>query len=467
MTIRHRIAGQFSLIVATILIVFSVMIYIVSATYRQEEFYERLKWKARTTVRFLVEVKEIDNNLLKIIDRNTLSALINEKVLVFDSQNRLIYSSVDDKVINYRASLLDEVRQHGELEIHDGDDELVGVYYTDQGKSLVVLASAYDQFGRSKLQNLRQTLIWGLLGGIGLTVSLGLFFAGQSLQPIGRINRQVQTITSTNLRQRLDEGNRQDEIDQLAVNFNKVLGQLERAFKQQRSFVSHASHELRTPLTALKSEIQLGLRRRLSPDEHEAILTNLTGDTDRLISLSNSLLVLARSLDDADLTAMLPLRIEELLLEAQQELLRAYPTYTVQIDYATIPELETDTMVLGNESLLKQVFLNLMDNACKYSTDQTVRVQIATDSQHCRIAFIDHGIGINADELTAILEPFHRASNALSYKGFGLGLSICQRIIDIHSGQLLVDSTYGVGSVFTVVLAHQLATDQPATEPRS
>ena len=451
MTIQNRIAGQFTLIVATILIVFSAVIYFTSAMYRQEEFYDRLKQKARTTVRFLVKVKEIDRTLLKIIDRNTISELRDEKVLVFDSHNRLIYSSVDDEVIHFQPGLLQEVRLKQELEIHDGVNELVGLRVDEQGRSLVVLSSAYDQFGQSKLANLRQTLLWGLLGGIGLTVGLGLFFAGQSLRPISRINQQVQTITSTNLRQRLDEGNRQDEIDQLAVNFNTVLGQLERAFEQQRNFVSHASHELRTPLTALKSEIQLGMNRRRSVDEHEFILRNLLGDTERLIGLSNSLLLLARPLSDANSVTVNQLRVDDVLLEAQQELINAYPSYHVRIDYTTLPDPD-DTLVRGNAMLLRQVFLNLMDNACKYSTDETVQVQISTEGQFCRVALTDQGIGIKTDDLPAIFEPFFRASNALGYGGFGLGLSICHRIVEFHSGQLLVESTVGVGSAFTVLL---------------
>ncbi len=451
MTIQTRIAAQFSMIVATILIVFSVVVYLTSATYRQEEFYERLKQKARTTVRLLVEVKEIDRNLLKIIDRNTITELLDEKVLVFDSRNRLIYASVDDEVIHYHPDLLRQVRLKQEIEIHDGDNELAGLRVDERGESLVVLASAYDEFGRSKLANLRRTLIWGLLGGIGMTVGLGLFFAGQSLRPISRINQQVQTITSTNLRQRLDEGNRKDEIDQLAVNFNTVLGQLERAFEQQRSFVSHASHELRTPLTALKSEIQLGINRPRSVDEHEFILRNLLGDTDRLIGLSNSLLLLARPLTDAGAVTMAPLRVDDVLLEAQQELMNAYPAYRVRIDYDTLPDSD-DTMIRGNAMLLRQVFLNLMDNACKYAPDDTVDVRISTNDQFCRVAFIDRGMGIGADELSTIFDPFFRASGALGYAGSGLGLSICRRIVEVHRGQLLVESGVGVGSTFTVLL---------------
>ncbi|QDK81821.1 HAMP domain-containing histidine kinase [Spirosoma sp. KCTC 42546] len=454
MTIRNRIALQFSLIVATILIVFSVLIYLVSATYRREEFYERLKNKARTTVRFLIEVKEVDRELLKIIDRNTLTALIDEKVLIFDARNRLIYSSVDDQVIHFQTTLLDEVRQKKEIETFSEHNELVGLLYQQNGRDLVVLASAYDQFGKSKLENLRLTLGWGLLAGLSITIGLGIFFAGQSLRPISQINQQVSTITALNLQQRLDEGNRQDEIARLAMNFNDVLHRLYQAFEQQRSFVSHASHELRTPLAALKSEIQLGLRRPLTVAEHKEILINLLSDTDRLIGLTNSLLLLARTLETSNQVSFRTVRADDVVFLAKDELVSAKPTYRIAVDYSNLPETETETLVKANEELLKQVFLNLFDNACKYSPDHTAQVRISTDSQYCRITVQDKGIGISPHDQAHIFEPFYRSTNVLDYQGFGIGLSICAKLIELHMGTLSVNSNLGEGSTFTVSLPH-------------
>ncbi|MFC5411872.1 sensor histidine kinase [Larkinella bovis] len=454
MKIRNRIALQFSLIVASILLTFSLLIYFTTAAYSRDDFYERLKKKARTTARFLIQVKEVDQNLLKIIDRNTLTALYDEKVLVFDEQNRLIYASVDDHIIHYQRSLLNDVRESREVETWSDENQLAGILYEEGGRRLVVLASAYDQVGRSKQRNLRVTLVWGLIGGIGLTVGLGIFFAGQSLRPIDEINTQISTITARNLRQRLDEGDRRDEIDQLAVNFNAVLGRLEQAFEQQRSFVSHASHELRTPLASLKSEIQLGLRRQLDAGEYETILTNLHSDADRLIALTNSLLFLARTIENISQMPLEPVQMEEVVLLARDELLSAKPHYRIEFDYDNLPNSETETTVSGNEELLKRVLQNLMDNACKYSPDHTARVRIGTNEQFCRVSVHDNGVGIKPEEVELIFEPFYRTANAVGYEGFGIGLSICQRILELHQGQITVQSQPGEGSVFTMQIAH-------------
>ena len=454
MKIKDRIALQFTLMVAVILLLFSVAIYIVSSRYRQEEFYDRLKSKAQTTCRLLVKVNGIDKDLLKVIDQNTLTEMLDEKVLIFNPKNELIYSSVDDKLITYHANLLSEVRQKKDIEFVQGDSEIIGLLYEEGEEPLVVLASAYDKFGKSKLNNLLQTLAWGLAGGIGLTIFLGIYFAGNSLRPISKINEQVSLITAQNLDQKLDEGNRKDEIAQLAINFNTVLYRLHKAFEQQKSFVSHASHELRTPLAALKSEVQLGQRFARGNPELKEVFDNLFSDTERLISITNNLLFLARSVENMGDIKTSQVRIEDISFLAKEELLAAHPNYNIIIDYDQIPENENDTVIRGNEELLKRILLNLMDNACKYSADQTARLFIHADDKNCTVRVTDKGIGISPDDIPYVFDPFYRSSNTSEVPGFGIGLSICQRIADLHRGTLSVTSELNVGSTFTLQLRH-------------
>ncbi|WAC12302.1 sensor histidine kinase [Dyadobacter pollutisoli] len=454
MKIKDRIALQFTLLVAAILLLFSIAIYSVSEHYRQEEFYDRLKSRARTTCRLLVKVKGIDKDLLKTIDQNTLSEMLDEKVLIFDKNNELIYSSVDDKLLTYHPSLLNDVREKEYMEFHQGENEVIGLLYTEGDEPLAVLASAYDTFGHSKLNNLRSTLGWGLLAGIAVTVGLGVYFASNALRPISRINEQVSLITAQNLSQKLDEGNRKDEIAQLAINFNTVLYRLNKAFEQQKSFVSHASHELRTPLAALKSEIQLGQRFNKNNPEIEEVFTNLFSDTERLISITNNLLFLARSYENIGTMKMSPIHIEDLAFLAKEELLSSHPDYNVVIDYEMIPENENQTVIQGNEELLKRVFSNLLDNACKYSHNHHAQILISSDDKSCTVKVRDQGIGISEEDLPHIFNPFFRSSNASELPGFGIGLSICQRIVELHHGTISVISEPGSGSEFKVQLNH-------------
>ena len=151
---------------------------------------------------------------------------------------------------------------------------------------------------------------------------------------------------------------------------------------------------------------------------------------------------------------MSPIHIEDLAFLAKEELLSIHPDYNVEIDYENIPANENETVIEGNEELLKRVFSNLLDNACKYSADHKAQIIIASDARSCVVKVRDQGIGIHADDLPHIFNPFFRSSNATAIPGFGIGLSICQRIVELHHGVLSATSEVGQGSEFKVRLDH-------------
>lgn len=458
MKIKDRIALQFTLIVAAILVIFAVLVYSVSSNFREEEFNARLFNKAWSTCRFLIMIKEVDDELLKIIDQNT-QIMIDENVLVFDRYNNLIYAAGDSIHVQYDESLLQKIREERVLEFYQGRNQLVGLRYDEGNEPLVALASAHDKFGINKLHNLRNTLIWCLLIGIVGTVLLSIHFAGASLKPISEIIRQISSITAHDLRQRLPQASSPDEIGQLATKFNEVLHKLEQVFEKQRSFVYHASHELRTPLAALKSEIQLAEKQVEQGSELKKVFENLSSDTERLISITNSLLFFARSLEEVEQFKTEVVRMEDILFSAENEL--AFENYTerIRIGYTNIPEDENHTLVMGNEALLIRVCTNLMDNACKYSKGD-VEVNIGTDPTYCKITFRDDGLGISGKDLPRIFDVFFRGANVIGLNGFGIGLSICKRIVEWHGGKIYVKSELNKGSEFTICIPHLVSSRQ-------
>jgi two-component system, OmpR family, sensor histidine kinase ArlS len=287
-----------------------------------------------------------------------------------------------------------------------------------------------------------------------LTILLGFIFAGQSLKPIAEMNKDISKITAYNLKQKLKTGNNKDEVAQLALNFNLMLERLEQSFELQRSFVSNASHELRTPLAALKSEIQVALESGRSEEEYKNILQSSLNDTQRLIQLTNGLLQLAQSENKEKSVVMQAIRIDELLFEVQEEICHQHADYQVIIDFEEIPDEEIWVTVNGNLSLLKTVFTNLFDNACKYSTNHKAEVNIRFDKKNCIVDVKDNGIGIPESEQIKIFEPFYRTQNATAYRGHGIGLSVTRRIVDMHKGTLKLISEVGKGSIFEVNLPH-------------
>lgn len=453
MNIRARLTLRFSLIVATILAIFCIAVYLRSAEYRREEFFTRLEGRAITTARLLVTVQQVDNALLRIIDRNSIYALFEEKVLIFDNSNKLIYSSLDDFTVDYTPELLERVRREKVVHQTNASSEMVGLVYEASGQSVVVIASAYDRYGRSKLDNLRTILLTGLLLGIVIIVISGRLFARQMLMPLARMNAQVSEITAGNLDRRVDEGNRRDEIAHLAMNFNAMLRRIEAAFGIQEQFVSNASHELRTPLAAITSQLQVTLDKQRSAEEYRQVLQSVFDDAQTLVMLTNGLLTLVQSGVEGQRAYFQPVRVDELLFAAKDELLKNHSDYHFQIEYREWPEEEEALLVLGNERLLHTAFLNFMENACKFSSEHFAQVTIALPNGSIEVRIADRGIGIPEEELEKIFVPFYRASNAHHYApGYGIGLSLCRRIIQLHGGTIGVQTILGKGSTFIITL---------------
>ena len=249
---------------------------------------------------------------------------------------------------------------------------------------------------------------------------------------------------------------RPDEITSLAQTINSMLDALEESYRQmqdvndlQRRFLADVSHELRTPLTIMLSSLDLMKQERGGDPEFQAnALDNIRAETERMARLVTRILILART-DATTAFSQEPLLIVDSLREVFQ---RRSSDGAVAIDYQEIATLE-DAVVLGNADHLKQVFLIVLENACKYTpAGGTVTIREAIQDQRLAISVTDTGIGIAAEELPLLFQRFYRATNARTHAGMGLGLSIARGIIEQHHGSITVTSTLGQGSRFTISL---------------
>ncbi|MFH0867313.1 MAG: HAMP domain-containing sensor histidine kinase [Bacteroidota bacterium] len=451
MNIRKKLAYQFTIIVSAILLLFTVSIYFFSSDYRKNDFYARLNDRAVTTAKLLIEVKEVDSLLLKIIDRNT-TALNDECIRIFNFKNEEIYNSNDDDTAKYSADFINSIRIKGEIRKESGQTEILGISYSEYPKKYVLIASAYDKFGFSKLRNLRIILIVGFLVCIFFTVVSGMFYAGRALKPISNVVGQVNKITASNLNLRLSTGNGKDEIANLSITFNEMLSRLETSFETQKNFVSNASHEFRTPFAIILSEIELSLMKERTNQEYVEALSSVAQEIKNLHNLSENLLELTRASLDASAFQFAPLRIDELVLQSREYVLKTKPDYSVNIDFSNLPDDDSLITFTGNEQLLSLAFYNLMSNSCKFSPDKKVNVILKTASKEITIKFVDNGIGIPENEIQNIFEPFFRASNSGERKGHGLGLPLVKKIVELHKGKIKVSSMLNRGSSFTISL---------------
>jgi two-component system OmpR family sensor kinase len=294
-----------------------------------------------------------------------------------------------------------------------------------------------------------------------LSAVMGALLARRTLNPIDAITQTAVQITrADDLERRIPHLGPPDEVGQLAGAFNEMLERLERIFRAQRRFVADVSHELRTPLTTIRGNVDL-LRRMGSTDT--ASLSAIQSETDRMIRLVGDLLLLAQA--DAGYLPITrqPVAIDALLAEiAHQTRVLAGQRLQVGLE---CPELEDaePLIVLGDADRLRQLLLNLVDNAVKHTPDGgRVSLHLVRADGWVRVTVADTGTGIPPEDLPHIFERFYRAEKSRWRKpnpsesspgvGVGLGLSIAQWIASTHQGRIEVQSELGKGSAFHVLL---------------
>ncbi|MVT08140.1 HAMP domain-containing sensor histidine kinase [Chitinophaga tropicalis] len=464
MKIKYKIALYYSISAIILLITFAFLAYYFSAQSRKAEYLERLEYRARSIANVIIEDDRVKIDLLRKLDKTTFQDLYQETILVYNPAYDLLYSNIKDTAIRTSRHLLDYIKKNGQYSHERDNGEQVGIFYTEGAVSVLVLVSSFDKYGYQNLQNLKQILMIEIIIAVILLVVVGYFFARKMVQPIDKLVRQVKTITANNLQGISVDARGRDEIAQLGANFNTMLQRLSDAFDLQKSFVSNASHELRTPLAAIISQLQVALSKERSKEVYADILASVLEDAQHLSDLSNGLLQLAQSELNEQKFIFSEVRIDELLLEMgnliklkhASAVSGAEPHKAPRVDlrFLKVPEQDTELICQGNDSLLKVLFLNLLDNALKYSSDNTVSVTIDFTPESIRVQVKDNGIGIPPEELSKIFEPFYRGANAHHTRGHGLGLSICKKIVLLHKGKISVTSVVGQGTSFTVVLPH-------------
>jgi signal transduction histidine kinase len=449
MTIRTRLTLLFASIVSTLLIIFCVAIYLQNEFHRKKEFQNRLREEARTSAEILFGKDDISPDLLKLMDKNRMTVLSEEEIVIYDASDKIVYESGTD-YLDIQSDILKQIRQEKEVFFQQKNREVLGLIFKNTNRELVVVASAYDKYGLSEQRNLGLMLVFGGLFMIIVVCFAGWFFAGRSLNPIKKIIKKVDSIGASQLNIRLDEGNKSDEIAQLAQRFNRMLDRLEKAFKLQRSFVSHASHELRTPLTAITGQIQVSLLAEDDPQELKVMIQSVLEDVQQLNRLTNNLLDLTSIDADDTVIKRTKVNVAEIIWQIRSEILKKNPHFQIITKLEISPDLLTE--VQANEGLLYVALLNLIENGVKFSPDNRVDVVLKANTQKILISFNNGGTPIDAGELSKIFEPFRRGSNSKNIKGHGVGLSLTKRIIQLHDGEITVQSSGSEGNTFSIVL---------------
>ena len=450
MRIKTRLTLLFTLLVASILLVFASVIYWSSSKSREVEFYEELEKEAITKAKLFLEAQVKPTTLHKIYLNN--SEIINEvEVAVYDYNFNLLYHDAEEiDRVKETKEMIKSIIDKGSLHYTQEDWQVIGMTYSLNDQNYIVTATAYDEYGYTKLQNLFVTIVVLVVISLLVIYFVGLFFADKVLLPIKKMNDEVNQITATNLDLRISTEKNKDELGALANTFNEMLNRLENSFDSQKQFVSNISHELRTPLAAIIAELELALSKEQNQAYYIQTIENALNDSQKIVRLSNSLLDFAKASYDPTEIVFKSIRVDEVILDACQKLQKMDASYKFNFVIDESVTKEEMMMVHANPYLLEVALVNLLENACKFSEQKACTIQVKYEDYHLVVLVIDKGIGIAEEDLESIFVPFYRGKNQNYKEGNGIGLPLTNKIIKLHKGTLRVDSQVGEGTTFTI-----------------
>ena len=451
MQIRTRLTLLFLLNAASILAGVLLAVYFLFKKNTEEAFFEGLKSKAEMTAQTALR----DPGSLNPLPHNWVSP--DGDTLPY-RDNISLFNDAYERVFSVHTDLppvsvkdLQDIYTQREIRFRHYNLYALGrVVNSAEGRPFVVVVEGFCD--PTQLIQLRNILIISFFLGMALIAASGWYFAGQALEPMSNIVREVEHIQPSDLSRRVATGDNRDELARLAETFNRLLDRVEKAFQMQQMFLSNVSHELKNPLHAIRTQLDVTLSRERDPAAYRLALQSVLDDVDAMTEVEEKLHQLARIHNDPAAIPLVSVRLDELIWQAKEQLQKRKPDFKVSLDFGEMPENEEVLNVSANEALLRTALLNLMDNACKYSPDHRAQVRIRFRDNGAHEADIaDNGPGIPKEEQSLIFHPFFRSPRHRQIKGTGIGLSLVQSILNLHKIALSVESPPQGGTVFKMV----------------
>lgn len=416
----------------------------------QDEFYDSLQSKA-FIIAEMVAGKKTDELEFEMRAPSGLSGQLSgdypENISMYNLAGQRVYT-FNPAPDNIKPSTLEDIKETGDCRFSHGNFLALGLLYTNRmGDTYIVIAeSVFDQV---HLDNLTRILLVVFFLSITLVAVGGWFFARQALAPVSHIMNEVDALLPTDMSHRLVTSDQQDELSRLVITFNKLLDRIQHVFRIQKMFLSNISHELKNPLNVIISQVEVTLDKDRNNEDYQHTLTSVLADAKDLNVVTDRLMQMARINADGTSIQLQSYRIDEMIWQSKDTLLKNHPEYTITFEVINLPEQENKLFVKANEQLLKTALVNLMDNGCKFSIDKNVKVSLSfPPDSGARIEIIDKGPGIPEDEIPLVFDAFYRSPKTSSVKGTGIGLALVDSIAKIHHIDLGIVSKLEGGTTF-------------------
>ncbi len=453
MSIKTTIVLVTTFVLGIVFTAFSVIVY----QKAKAAYWGRLDAKLQgyaTTVREEVDEQTNEHRFPTVADFKDLRSrgLAGSLLRILDSKGNVL---VDDTLLDSQSSIAPDelvrrpmIVEHAVLRGERYRTLWTTIDQAQQGRYLLQIALPSTEVEAS-LQLLQLLLLAGVpIALIISAISVHIIVRG-AFRPLAAFVHTVDAIGEKNLRERILLPRQKNEVRSLASTFNGMMDRIERAFASQRQFVADASHEIRTPLAIIRSELEFAQKQNNNESVRESIGTALE-EVERLKSLSDNLLTLARIDSAAVVVEKTEVRLDELLADC----IRKMKNVAEKKGVALVLQIDEVSTIPADREKLQRAILNIVDNALKYSyAGGTVTITTRVSDGQVDILVRDEGEGIPQEELAKIFERFHRTESQRSgAEGSGLGLAIVRGIVELHHGTLAVASEQGKGSVFTISL---------------
>jgi len=454
LSIKSKIIFAYTVVFGVMLTVFALIIYHTT----KEAAFLKLNTNLKVysiSLRTEMQDELDDGSVLNIKKLNSIRAkgLIGEKFRVFSNYGNVI---LGDSLLSM-GPVPELNRLRGDLfeyerRIIDGKKyHILWSRFETANDSTYILetaASVKDVF--DELDRLLYIFLIIIPAGLILTGFAAYFISKAAFKPITKMAETAKNISGESLERRLELPRAKDEVRVLGETLNEMIERIDNAFRSQKRFVANASHEIRTPLTVIQTELEI-LEKIIKDDESKESIKNALSEIEELTRLTSSLLMIAKLDSTVNKLNLAEIRIDELLADCVQALNQSAVKKNIQLNLS----IDDAAEINADKEKLKSVFINLIDNAIKYSPENScvsVKLDRSVDNK-VKISVENNGTGIPSKDIPYIFNRFYRSDEIRSeISGSGLGLAIAKEVVELHRGEISVKSTAGERTVFSIML---------------
>jgi two-component system, OmpR family, sensor histidine kinase ArlS len=448
MKIGNRILIYFSTTVIALTAISLVVIYVLFSEFREEEFQQHQNEKIQTTIKLIEKFKQESATISYLIDKQDINDFYDEKLFVYDSDKKIIFASLDSLEIVKVETVLNKLSPTTIwVETKEEDYDLIGVYIETSNQSYYAVSKAYDVFGYTKMFFLRNVLIGIFLFITIVVIFVSWFLSNKISKPITELASKLNEFDlSKEMVEELTIETSTYELTQLTQRFNELIKRTNEAFLFQKHTIHHISHQLKTPISILVSELER-IKELIVVEDVKLEIESQVIKAKSLGGIINVLLEISK-IESGQNIQKNAIRIDELFFDIIEELNIIFPKFQFEVNYIPNEINENRLIVNLNTVLIGQAIQNILSNCISYSNNSKAEIRFdCSGNRGLKIQIINSGKSISIEEENFLFKHFFRGKNSQGKLGFGLGLVLTKKILELNSATI----TYSTPSLNTNV----------------